>query len=183
MSRKYKFQDQEAVYFVTFTTIYWLDIFIRQEYKDIFLDSLRYCQKNKGLELYAYCIMSSHVHMIIARRGEQELQDIMRDIKKYTASRLIDAIKNNQQESRRDLLMWLFKKEGKFNRSNEQYQFWQHHSHPIELNTEEKLYQRMEYIHNNPVETGIVSQPEHYLHSSAMTYAGLSKGLIDVILI
>ncbi|MBT1690468.1 REP-associated tyrosine transposase [Dawidia soli] len=182
MSRKYKFQDQEAVYFVTFTTIYWLDIFIRQEYKDIFLDSLRYCQENKGLELYAYCIMSSHVHLILARRGRPELQDIVRDIKKYTATSIINAIKNNPQESRRDLLMWLFEKEGKFNKDNERYQFWQRHSHPIELNTEEKLYQRMGYIHNNPVEAGIVSQPEHYLYSSAVTYAGL-PGLMNVILI
>jgi putative transposase len=183
MSRKYKFRDQEAVHFVTFTTIYWLDIFIRQDYKDIFLNSLRYCQKNKGLELYSYCIMSSHVHLIIGRRGKPELQDIVRDIKKFTATSIISAIKNNQQESRRDLLMWLFEKEGRFNNDNEHYQFWQRHSHPIELNTEEKLYQRMEYIHNNPVEAGIVSQPEHYLYSSAATYSGLPGGLIEVILI
>ncbi|MBT1688372.1 REP-associated tyrosine transposase [Dawidia soli] len=183
MSRKYKFRDQEAVYFVTFTTIYWLDIFIRQEYKDIFLNSLRYCQENKGLELYAYCIMSSHVHLIIARRGRPELQDIVRDIKKYTATSIIHAIQNNPQESRRDLLMWLFEKEGKFNNDNERYQFWQRHSHPIELNTEEKLYQRMEYIHNNPVGAGIVSQPEYYLYSSTASYGGLSGGLIEVMLI
>jgi REP element-mobilizing transposase RayT len=182
MSRKYKIQDQEAVYFVTFTTIYWLDIFTRQEYKDIFLDSIRYCQENKGLELYAYCIMSSHVHLIIARRGEPELQDIMRDIKKYTAVSIISAIKNNPQESRRDLLMCLFEKEGKYNKDNEKYQFWQRHSHPIALDTEAKLYQRMGYIHNNPVEAGIVLQPEHYLYSSAATYGGL-PGLMNVILI
>jgi putative transposase len=182
MSRKYKIRDQEAVHFVTFTTIYWLDIFIRQDYKDIFMDSLRYCQQHKGLELYAYCIMSNHVHMIIARRGKQELQDIIRDIKKFTASQIIRAIKDNRQESRRDLLMWLFEKEGAFNKDNEYYQFWQKHSHPIQLDTEEKLYQRMDYIHFNPVEAGIVSQPEHYLYSSAGAYGG-AKGLIDVILI
>ena len=79
MSRKFKIRDQEAVHFVAFTTIHWLDppvvgqaIFTRVEYHDIFLDSIRYCQKNEGLEVYAYCIMSSHVRMIIARHGTQQ---------------------------------------------------------------------------------------------------------------
>ena len=67
MSRKYKIRYQEAVHFVTFTVVYWLDVFIRPQYRDIFLDSIRYCQKYKGLEVYAYCIMSSHIHMILAR--------------------------------------------------------------------------------------------------------------------
>jgi hypothetical protein len=63
------------------------------------------------------------------------------------------------------------------------YQFWQQHSHPVELDTEEKLYQRMDYIHYNPVEAGIVLSPEYYLYSSAASYAGLKETLIDVILI
>ena len=92
MSRKFKIRDQEAVHFVTFTTILWLDVFIRAEYRDIFLDSIRYCQKNKGLEVYAYCIMSSHVHMIIARHGPQQLEHVIRDIKKFTSFKIIEAI-------------------------------------------------------------------------------------------
>jgi putative transposase len=85
MSRKFKIRDQEAVHFVTFTVIQWLDIFIRLEYRDVFLESIRYCQRYKGIEVYAYCIMSSHIHMIIVRHGKQELQDVIRDIKKYTS--------------------------------------------------------------------------------------------------
>ena len=107
MSRKFKIRDQEAVHFVTFTTIQWLDVFIRAEYRDILLDSIRYCQKNKGLEVYAYCIMSSHVHMIIARHGPQQLEHVIRDIKKFTSFKIIEAIQNNPEESRRSLLMWL----------------------------------------------------------------------------
>ena len=144
MSRKFKIRDQEAVHFVTFTTIQWLDIFIRVEYRDIFLDSIRYCQKNKGLEVYAYCIMSSHVHMIIARHGPQQLEHVIRDIKKFTSFKIIEAIRNNPQESRRELLMWLFEKAGTSNPNNTRYQFWQQHSHPIELNTNEKLDQRLD---------------------------------------
>jgi putative transposase len=183
VSRKYKIRNQDKLYFVTFTVIHWLDVFIRREYKDIFLDSLRYCQKNKGLEVCAYCIMSSHVHMIIGRNGEESLEGIIRDIKKFTSVKIIEAIKANPQESRKEWLVWLFERAGKKNSNNTRYQFWQQHNHPIELSTNEIIEQKLEYIHQNPVEAGIVLQPEDYLYSSAINYAGMPEKLIEVILI
>lgn len=183
MSRKYRIRNQDALYFVTFTVIQWLDVFIRREYRDIFLESIRYCQKNKGLELCAYCIMSSHVHMIIGRNKEDSLDAIIRDIKKFTSVKIIEAIKDNSQESRKELLLWLFSKAGKMNVNNVNYQFWQQHSHPVELATNEMIDERLHYIHNNPVEAGIVLSPEDYLYSSAINYADLPEKLIDVILL
>jgi REP element-mobilizing transposase RayT len=183
MSRKYKIRDQEAVHFVTFTVVYWLDVFIRPQYRDIFLDSIRYCQQQKGLEVYAYCIMSSHVHMILARHGQQRLEDVIRDIKKFTSVKIIEAIENNVQESRREILLWLFERAGTHNSNNTRYQFWQQHNHPIELNTNEKLEQRLNYIHQNPVAAGLVRFPEEYIYSSAGNYARLPEILLDVILI
>jgi REP element-mobilizing transposase RayT len=147
------------------------------------MESLRYCQQHKGLDLYAYCIMTSHVHLIIGRRGNGTLEGIIRDIKKYTSVKIVEAVKDNPQESRKDLLMWLFERTGRYNPNNKIYQFWEQHSHPIELNTNIMLEQRLEYIHNNPVEAGIVLSPEDYLYSSALNYAGLPEKLIDVILI
>ena len=64
MSRKYKFADNNKMYFVSFAVINWIDLFIRNEYKDILINSLRFCQKEKELELYGWCIMTSHVHLI-----------------------------------------------------------------------------------------------------------------------
>ena len=183
MSRKYKILDQGALYFVTFSVINWLDVFTRREYKDIFLESVRYCQKNKGLEVCAYCIMSNHIHMIIGRHGDPNLEHIIRDIKKFTSTQIIDGIKNNPQESRKELFLWLFERAGKANSNNTNYQFWQQHNHPVELSTNEMVDQRLNYIHNNPVEAGIVLSPEHYLYSSAINYAGLPEKLLDVILI
>lgn len=183
MSRKYKIRDQDALYFVTFTVVNWLDVFIRTEYRDIFLESIRYCQKNKGLEVCAYCIMSSHIHMIVGRHGDPGLDDIIRDIKKFTAVEIIKAIKNNAHESRKDLFLWLFERAGKKNKNNTKYQFWQQNNQPIELITNEFIDQKLDYIHNNPVEAGLVLSPEHYYYSSAMNYADLPEKLIDVILI
>jgi len=183
MSRKYKIRDQDKLYFVTFTVIAWLDVFTRQEYRDIFLDSLRYCQKHKGLEVCAYCIMSNHVHLIIGRNKEQPLQGIIRDIKKFTSVKITEAIYNNHRESRRRWLLGFFAKAGEKNPNNLYNQFWQQHSHPIELKSNSITYQKLDYIHNNPVKAGIVLSPEDYLYSSALTYAGRPEGLLDVILI
>jgi len=171
------------LYFVTFTVIHWLDVFIRKEYKDIFLESLRYCQENKGLELCAFIIMSSHVHMIIGRNSDPSLEAIIRDIKKYTASMIIEAIRENEQESRKDWLPGFFQRAGMNNSHNTPYQFWQQHSHPIALSTNAMIDHRLDYIHNNPVTAGIVLSPEDYLYTSTLNYAGLSEKLIDVILI
>ena len=182
MSEKYKIRNQDMLYFVTFTVIQWLDVFIRREYKDILLESLRYCQKNKGLEVWAYCIMTSHAHMILGRRGEPGLEGIIRDIKKFTSTEIIKAIKDNPQESRKELLLWLFERAGKNNSNNTNYQFWQQNNHPIELNTNRKREQRLNYIHQNPVEAGFVLSAEDYLYSSAMNYAGRPEVLLDVML-
>jgi putative transposase len=80
-------------------------------------------------------------------------------------------------------LLHQFEAAGGANSNNKRYQFWQQHNHPIELNTNEMIDQRLDYIHNNPVEAGIVLSAEHYLYSSAVNYAGLPEKLIDVILI
>ncbi len=59
MSRTYKFRNQSKLYFVSFATVYWIDIFTRRIYKDILVDSLRYCQKNKDLEVRTVAELSS----------------------------------------------------------------------------------------------------------------------------
>jgi REP element-mobilizing transposase RayT len=180
MSRNYKFLDQQKPYFITFTVINWIDVFTRTAYRDILLESILFCQANKGLQVYAWCIMSNHVHMIIGTQ-KVDMQAILRDLKKHTSKEIVKAIKENQQESRQRWLMWMFEQEGKNNPNNEYYQFWQQGNHPIELFSADVIQQKLDYIHHNPVKAGWVDQPEHYLYSSARDYAG-GKGLLEIIL-
>ena len=65
----YRFDNPDGVYFVTFAVVDWVDVFTRSAYADIVLESLRYCQEAKGLEIFAWCMMSNHVHLIIRRQG------------------------------------------------------------------------------------------------------------------
>jgi REP element-mobilizing transposase RayT len=127
--------------------------------------------------------MSNHVHMIIGRQGDTELQGILRDLKKFTSVKIITDISRNMRESRRSWMVSLFEKAGTNNPSNTRFQFWQHGSHPLQLYTYRIADQKLNYIHQNPVKAGIVRAPEDYLYSSAVNYAGRPETLIDVILL
>ncbi|WP_317125589.1 hypothetical protein [Rufibacter latericius] len=76
----------------------------------------------------------------------------------------------------------MFETAGRSNSNNQRYQFWQQHNHPIELNSNFLLEQKLDYVHQNPVEAGFVREPQEYLYSSAIDYAG-GKGMVEVILI
>ena len=78
-------------------------VFSREQYKEIFINSLKYCQENKGLKLHARVIMTNHVHLIISS-STNKIEDIVRDLKKYTSKQIISAIQQNPTESRKECL-------------------------------------------------------------------------------
>ena len=179
MSRAYKFNDADGVYFISFATVGWIDVFTRRQYKDIVVDSLRYCQNEKGLELFAWCIMSNHLHLIARAKEGQQLQHIIRDLKKYTSKQVLKAIEDNPQESRKEWMLSIFRRAGEYNSNNTHYQFWQQDNRPIVLWSSAVFDQKLDYLHYNPVEAGYVDEPEDYIYSSARDYSGI-KGLLDV---
>jgi hypothetical protein len=69
---------------------------------------------------------------------------------------------------------------GKTNSNNEENQFWQEEYHPIMLDTQEKLIERFNYLHNNPVSSGLVWLPQHYKYSSAIDYLDEKPGLLPL---
>ncbi|SHJ59613.1 REP element-mobilizing transposase RayT [Maribacter aquivivus] len=169
MSRKYKFHNPTAVYFVSFATVYWIDVFTRQIYFDILEQSIQYCRKEKGMELYCYCFMPSHIHLIF-RSSDQDPSGLLRDFKKYTSKQLVKAIEENHQESRKEWLLWMFERAGKKKGNVSKYQFWQHHNKPIELWSNYVIKQKIDYVHNNPVLAGLAVSPEDWKYSSARNF-------------
>ena len=169
MSRKYKFHNKEGLYFVSFATVYWIEVFTRQVYLDILAESVAYCRKEKGMELYCYCFMPSHVHFIF-RSSLGQPSELLRDFKRHTSKKVLAAIENNGQESRKEWLLWMFKRAGKKNVTTSQYQFWQQHNQPIELWSVKVIKQKIDYIHHNPVVSGFVTNAEDWKYSSARNY-------------
>ncbi|MEO6728420.1 MAG: transposase [Candidatus Dojkabacteria bacterium] len=170
MATRYRFGNNDNAHFVTFAVVNWIDVFSRETYKEILLESLRFCIREKGLNLHAWVVMTNHVHLIISCKEGLKLADVLRDLKKFTAKTIIKAIEESVQESRKDWMIWMFKRAGSKNTNNKVYQFWQQDNHPIELSTIEMMQQKMDYIHENPVRAGIVNEPQHYKYSSALAY-------------
>ena len=182
MPSKYKFHNPDGLYFITNTVVDWIDVFSRPVYKEIIVESLQYAQEKKGLIIHAWVIMSNHLHMIVSAKENYVLSDIFRDFKKFTAKKIIHEIEENPEESRKKWMLMLFKTHGNRNPNNKEYQFWQQDNHPIELDTNQKINQRLDYLHDNPVNALIVDKAEEYLFSSARDYSG-EPGLIEVELI
>jgi putative transposase len=168
MAYSYSIKDQSAVHFVTFTVHQWADVFTRQQYTDILLDAIEHSQQNKGLEVFAWVIMSNHCHLII-RAKDNNLSDIIRDLKKFTAKKIVQDIANNPKESRKNWLLWLFKKE-------ESIWFWEEGYHGEEIYSQAFFDSKVHYIHFNPVKAGIVEKEEEYLNSSCGDFYGIRKG-------
>ena len=155
----------------------WIDLFTRKEYKHILLNALKHCQQEKGLLIYAWCIMPSHIHLIVAN-NKFKLSDILRDFKNNTSKMIIKEM-DLINESRREWLKECFTLAGKNLKRVSGFKLWKDGNHPKELISNEFSQEKLDYLHFNPVEAEIVDKPEYYVYSSARDYSG-QKGLIDI---
>ncbi len=181
MSSKYKFRDIAGVYFITSTVVDWLDVFTRDIYRDILLDSFRFCQQKQGLQMHAWVLMPNHFHLICSFINNADPGTVIKNIKSFTAIKIIDAIINNPKESRKHWMLDLFEKHGK-NKKNYRFQFWQHENHPVLLDDEKMYLQRFNYLHENPAKAGFVREPQDWQYISAIDYyMKTGKGLLDLV--
>ncbi|KFF19114.1 REP-associated tyrosine transposase [Flavobacterium hydatis] len=177
MQGGYKIRDQNLPHFITITVVDWVDIFTRKIYRDLVIESLDFCITNKSMVLYGYVIMSNHIHMIV-QSGNGELSDLLRDFKKFTATKIIGKIKS-EPESRREWMLERFKLATESHSRNKNYQFWQYGSHPEEIYSNKFMWSKLNYIHLNPVRGGIVEKASHYIYSSASNYI-TDTGLLKI---
>jgi REP element-mobilizing transposase RayT len=159
-------------YFITCTVVQWVDVFTRSIYADVLIDSLKYCQQHKELEIYGYVIMPSHIHMIVRHEGAQ-LDKIIGHFKSFTAKEILKLIESAQEESREKWLLHMFAYAARFHQQHAQYMFWQYTKHPVELSNHKIFQQKLDYIHHNPLEAGYVTEAEKWYYSSANLFSPL----------
>ncbi len=177
MKEGYTIKEQEKAHFITATVVDWIDVFSRKNYRDCVIECFDYCIKNKGMILYGYVIMSNHIHMVI-QSNDGKLSDLLRDFKKFTAKKILDKIQN-EPESRREWMLERFKLATETHSRNKHYQFWQYGNHAEEIFTEHFLWSKLDYIHMNPIRSGIVTKIDDYIYSSASNYVNRT-GIIQV---
>ncbi len=176
-----KILDQNGINYLTLTVVEWIDVFIRKDYRDITIGSLKYCIENKGLMVYAYVIMSNPIHLVVRAENEKiPLSNILRDFKKFTAGKIIKMIENSRKESRREWMLYRFAWNAKKEGADRKYQLWQNNNHPTALSTPRVMWQKIHYIHRNPPRAGWVSEAPDYLYSSARNYTNDKNMLLGI---
>lgn len=176
MSTKYKAKEIEMAYFITITTVGWMDVFTRLNQKYVIINSLKHCQKAKGLTVFAYCLMHSHLHLFCRADGELTVAEIMRDFKKYTSKKIVQTL-CHEPESRREWMLDFFSKSCEHLKRPQTYKVWQDGYHAEEVYSNKWIKEKIEYIHQNPVVEKLVAKPEEYWFSSARNYACLDNDL------
>ncbi len=172
----------EELYFLTDTVVDWMDIFTRPAYKHIVVESLQYCQAEKGLKIYAWVLMSNHLHTIVCAKEEIKIGEVWRDFKKFTSKKILATLEEDVQESRREWMLDRFEFRARNDKRISKYKFWQDGNGEQQIFSIDYLEQKLNYIHNNPVKAEFVNNPEDYRYSSAIDYAG-GNGLLKVELI
>jgi len=118
---------------------------------------------------------TNHVHLLGRATGQESFSDILRDFKKFTSKAVTKAIQENEKESRKEWLLEQFK-------TDQGYRFWRSDNKPIEVWSNKVIKEKLNYIHYNPVEEGLVFRPEDYVYSSAVNYSG-QNGLLEITLL
>jgi REP element-mobilizing transposase RayT len=175
------FREKEACYFITLQTVDWVDIFIRPVYKQVIVHTLNHFIESKGLIVYAWCLMSHHLHLLIQAKPGLVIADLEKEYKSFTTTKILEAI-DTEPETRKDWMLSRFENFGTMLGLMKKYHVWQDCSHPlyIEMKKKDILLEHFDYIHQNPVRDKIVDIAGEYKYSSARDYAGM-KGLINIV--
>ena len=147
--------------FFTATNLKWKRLLQPDKYKDIIIASFRFLVEDKRARIYAFVIMSNHIHLIWQMQPLANPEHVQRDFLKYTAQR----IKRDLQKNHPAVLAHF-----EVNAKDRYYQFWERNALSVELRTDSVFRQKLDYIHWNPVRAGLCTLPEEYKYSSALFY-------------
>jgi putative transposase len=169
---RYKIFDDHVPYFMTCTIVAWLPAFSQPDFVNIVLNSWRFLQREREIKILAYVILENHLHWIVVGPN---LAKRVNEFKSYTAKSIIQEMK--RRNYRTPLQEFSFYKHQ--SRVDQEYQFWIEGNHPQENQSDEMMWQKTEYIHNNQLWRGYFDEPTAWRYSSARNYARL-PGLIEV---
>jgi REP-associated tyrosine transposase len=157
---RFRFGESPFPHFLTCTVVGWLPVFTRPETVQILFDSWQFLHDHDRLRLLGYVVLENHIHFIASA---EDLAKEVGDFKSYTARRIIDYLRERQVRTLLDGLEYHKAR----HKSDRTFQLWQEGSHPQVIENEEMVRQKLEYIHQNPVKRGFVSDPTHWRYSSA----------------
>jgi len=173
MRTRYKIIGKENSYFITSTIVEWIPVFASEKYYNILIDTIKFYQSKNGLEIFAFVLLPEHFHMLIKCK---DLVKTVQLIKMYSAKKIIDELKADKNYK----LLDKFKSLKKDYKVNSEYQIWQEGFHPQMILSESMYFQKMEYIHFNPLKKGLVTEITEWKYSSAGFYYEGKESMIEI---
>ncbi|MEA3439407.1 MAG: transposase [Chloroflexota bacterium] len=166
--------DPAHLYFVTATICGWKELLSEPKYARIIIGSLDWLRDEGRIYLFAFVLMPTHLHVLIKPR-DRSIGDVLQNFGSFTAHEIIKQLKSDSQIE----LLNFFRTQRRDNRS--QYSIWQD-IQALNIFTRKVLYQKIEYIHNNPVskEWNLVKDRADYQYSSACYYDRDEQAVIKV---
>jgi len=153
--------------FITITCLNWNPVLAEDRIKEIITSSMAFLSQSKRATIYAFVIMHNHFHMIWQTVGDHRREDVQRDFLRYTSQQILKVLRNENSTMQEKLIV---------NAKDRKRQVWERNSLGVELWTSEVLWQKLDYIHSNPVKAGLCKYDVDYKFSSAGFY---NRGDID----
>ena len=147
--------------FYTATILNWQNLLHEDKYKDIIVESLQFCVKENKVKLYAFVIMSNHIHLVWQPIYPTLRVKLQHSFMTFTAQKIKEELKRNNP-----VLLEIFKVGAK----DRMYQIWERNALTIDLFAPKAFYQKIDYVHYNPVKAGLCIESEDYYYSSAKFY-------------
>ncbi len=162
---RYRFSSEAAVYFVTYSIVDWLPVFVSEASCRIITDSLNFCHQRKGLCVNAYTIMPTHMHAIVFDRDfdASNLEKALTDFRKFTGTSLCDHCETHMPRCFAETFRAA-------STEDRERRFWQPSRHPEAIETEHFWRQKLDYLHENPCRKGLVLRAADWRFSSAAYY-------------
>ncbi len=161
--------SKEHAEFLTVTCLEWKHLLVEDKFKDIIIESLTYLTKAKRIYVYGFVIMPNHFHLIWQMMGDNKRSEVQRDFLKYTSQRILKMLKILKPGLAAELVV---------NAKDRKHQVWERNSLGVPLWTPKVFWQKLDYIHNNPVKAGLCKLAEDYKYSSARFYEKNEKDWI-----
>jgi REP element-mobilizing transposase RayT len=149
--------------FFTATIFEWKHLLTDDSYKDIIIKSLKFLKEEGSAVIYAFVIMPNHIHLVWQIQDGYKQDNIQLRFLKFTAQQMKFRLTDTNDFRLNHFAV---------NAKDRNYQFWERNSLSIDLWTPEVFMQKLDYVHNNPLQEKwhLAEFPEDYRYSSAKFY-------------
>lgn len=171
-------ENHNRIYHVKFNTINSIDVLTYAVYNNIILDSWKYCVNHRELKIYAYCILTNEVHLIVSS-GDDTLEETITASKSFVTRRITEAMHRSEYDMRKGWLMKIFRESALSEEIDMGYQIWEQGNTLVRLNTSEEVLAKIKEIHLLPLKAGLIDDSLAWVYSSAGDYAGI-KGHLEI---